>query len=154
VAEPLRYAVLLPAGARAVRLRADVDEPGARCVVALDEAGEEVGMAAAGVSREEDAPTAWELYSINTVARARGSGVADALLLAVLDDRDASLWVVADNERALGFYRRHGFGPDGVRRTHPGTGDDEIRMVRPSQALSRARRPGPRWSSSPAWRAP
>ncbi len=89
-------------------------------------------MAAAGVTRDVDRPAAWELYSVNVVAQARGSGLADELLDAVLGVRDASVWVLADNERAQSLYRRHGFAADGRLGRHDGTGAEQLRMVRRS----------------------
>jgi len=121
------------AAAQRYRLRADVEDADSLCFVALDEVDEVdevVGMAAAGATRDEDAPTAWELYSINTLARVHGTGVADDLLAAVVGDRDASLWVLTTNARARSFYRRHGFVMDGARKQHEATGANEIRMVR------------------------
>lgn len=112
------------------RLRAEVDEEEARVLVAVDDRGELLGMAAAGVTRDPDAPAAWELYSITTLARIHGSGVADDLLRAVVGDAAASLWVLRANGRARAFYRRHGFVADGVQRVHEGTGAPEVRMVR------------------------
>ena len=124
------------ASARRYRLRAEVDDPEALCFVAVDEHGEIVGMAAAGATRDEDAPTAWELYSINALRRVHGSGVADDLLAAVVGQREASLWVLTTNARARAFYRRHGFSTDGARKPHPPTGAEEIRMVRRRPAAS------------------
>lgn len=50
------------------------------------------------------------------------------LLGATLGDRSAYLWVLHGNERAIMFYRNHGFSEDGARRTDEyGT---ELRMVR------------------------
>jgi len=124
--------------ARRWRLRAEVEDPEALCFVAVDgdgTGGEVVGMAAAGATRDRDAPTSWELYSINTLARVHGSGMADDLLAAVVGARDASLWVLTTNARAQGFYTRHGFVVDGARKPHPETGAEEIRMVRRGHAL-------------------
>ena len=120
------YAVTAPA----VRLRADVDEAQAVVYAAVDDAGHEVGMAAAGVSRDVGGPTDWELYTVNVVAGQRGTGLADALLAATLGGRAASVWVLVSNARARGFYRRHGFTADGARRIHAGSGEPEIRLVR------------------------
>lgn len=87
-------------------------------------------MAAAGASRDADRPAAWELYSVNVVEQARGSGLADELLDAVLGVRDASVWVLTANVRAQGLYRRHGFAADGLLGRHEGSGAEQLRMVR------------------------
>ncbi len=115
---------------RAYRLREEVSEAGASCVVAIADDGQEIGMAAAGVSRDRDAPTSWELYSINVQVADRGGRAADDLLAAVLGERDASLWVLTSNDRAQSFYRRHGFVADGARSRHEASGAAQIRMVR------------------------
>lgn len=135
------YAGLLPAdyldalsaedSARRWRLRLEVDEPEALVVVATAGEDEEiVGLATGGPSRDEDAPTVWELYAINVLAAHHGTGLADELVATVVGDRPASLWVLVDNARAQAFYRRHGFAPDGAAKVHEGTGAPEIRMVR------------------------
>ncbi len=113
-----------------VRLRADVDEAQAVVCTAVDDSGNEVGMAAAGVTRDVGGPTDWELYSVNVVAAQRGTGLADALLAATVGERAASVWVLVSNARARGFYRRHGFTADGARRIHAASGEPEIRLVR------------------------
>jgi len=119
------------------RLRLEVDETGSRVAAALDETGEIIGLAAAGVTRDPDAPTAWELYSINVVAQQQGSGVADDLMQATAGDRDMTVWVVSDNARAQRFYDRHGFRIEGATRVHEVTGASEMRMVRRSRATDR-----------------
>jgi len=119
------------------RLRLEVDETGSRVAAALDVTGEIIGLAAAGVTRDPDAPTAWELYSINVVAQQQGSGVADDLMQATAGDRDMTVWVVADNARAQRFYDRHGFRTEGATRVHEVTGASEMRMVRRSRATDR-----------------
>jgi len=119
------------------RLRLEVDETGSRVAAALDETGEIIGLAAAVVTRDPDAPTAWELYSINVVAQQQGSGVADDLMQATAGDRDMTVWVVSDNARAQRFYDRHGFRIEGATRVHEVTGASEMRMVRRSRATDR-----------------
>lgn len=115
------------------RLRLEVDEPDSVLVVAT--ADEElIGFASGGPTRDEDAPTVWELYAINVLAAHHGTGLADELVAAVVGDRPASLWVLVDNARAQAFYRRHGFAPDGAAKVHEGTGAPEIRMVRGAAA--------------------
>jgi ribosomal protein S18 acetylase RimI-like enzyme len=104
---------------------------GVRNWLARDPAGV-VGIATSGPARDEDAPTDWQLYAINVLARGHGTGVAAALLDAALGDRPAYLWVVEGNDRAVAFYRKHGFADDGVRASLPETGTPEVRMSRAS----------------------
>ena len=103
---------------------------GVRHWLARDEAGI-VGLATSGPARDDHAPTPWQLYAINVLARGHGTGVGSALLDAALGDRAAYLWVVEGNHRAIAFYRKHGFTDDGVRDLLPETGTPEVRMSRP-----------------------
>ncbi|GAA5017122.1 GNAT family N-acetyltransferase [Actinopolymorpha pittospori] len=89
-----------------------------------------VGFIAVGPARDDDAPTSTELQVINVLAAHHGTGLANQLLTAALGDAAAYLWVVEGNERALAFYRRHRFAVDGAAKKHPGTGVNELRMVR------------------------
>ena len=116
----------------AARWRTIAAAPPARggTVVVRDPAGRIAGFASAGPSRDDDAPTPWELYAVNLAARARGTGVADALVDRLVGERDASLWVVEANARARAFYERRGFADEGGRCEHEPTGTTEIRMVR------------------------
>ena len=82
---------------------------------------ETVGFASFGPSRDEDADRrTWEIYSIYLIPSAWGRGVARELMRTLLAEPEAAdpvtLWVLADNERARHFYRRHGFAPDGTER--------------------------------------
>jgi ribosomal protein S18 acetylase RimI-like enzyme len=101
--------------------------------LARDEQGI-VGITTSGPARDEDAPVAFELYAINVLARGHGTGLATALLARAIGDRAAYLWVLADNQRARAFYRRHGFDVDGGRKPEPDTGAVEVRMARTSVA--------------------
>ncbi len=103
--------------------------PDVQTWVARDVAGV-VGIATAGPSRDDDAPTPYELYAINVLARAHGTGVADLLLAEAIGEAAATLWVVEGNARAIAFYRRHGFADEGGRKPEPRTGVLEIRMSR------------------------
>ena len=116
-------------------MRLEVDEPGSRVAAAIDQDGTIIGLAAAGVTRDDDAPTPWELYSINVLAAQQGSGVADELIGVTVGQGEATVWVLAGNGRAQGFYRRHGFKPEGSSRTDELSGAREIRMVRLSGAV-------------------
>ena len=89
-----------------------------------------VGFSTAGPPRIDDAPAELELYAINLLPRAQGTGVADELLDATIGDRAAYLWVIEGNERAIAYYRKHGFTDDGGRDIDKESGATEIRMVR------------------------
>jgi ribosomal protein S18 acetylase RimI-like enzyme len=105
-----------------------------RTLVVVGPDGRLAGFGSAGPSRDDDAPTAWELYAVNLAPHARGTGVADRLLDALVGDRDATLWVVEGNTRARAFYARHGFVDEGGRSAHDPTGAVEVRMVRRGRA--------------------
>jgi ribosomal protein S18 acetylase RimI-like enzyme len=109
---------------------ARLSEGAERTLVVKDGDGGIAGFASAGPSRDDDPPTAWELYAVNLLPQARGTGVADRLLDELVGDRDATLWVVEQNRRARAFYARRGFVDEGRRAVHPATGTPEIRLVR------------------------
>ncbi len=89
-------------------------------LVADDGNGDVLGFAMVGHSRDEDAdPGTQEIYAIYFDPAAWGQGAARELmrtLLAELGAAKVTLWALADNARALHFYRRHGFSPDGVEK--------------------------------------
>lgn len=64
----------------------------------------------------------------------QGCGVGRALLTAFLTEATArgcnaaSLWVIAANVRAVGFYERFGFAPTGESRLVEGTSVPELRL--------------------------
>jgi ribosomal protein S18 acetylase RimI-like enzyme len=107
-----------------------VDEPSSKVAAAVDHEGGIIGLATAGTTRDDDAPTAWELYSINVVADHQGSGLADDLIGITAGERDTTVWVVSENERAQRFYSRHGFRVEGATMVDETTGGCQIRMVR------------------------
>ncbi|WP_243056309.1 GNAT family N-acetyltransferase [Nocardioides sp. SR21] len=92
--------------------------------------GELVGFATLGPTRD-DAGTPVELYALYTRAAYWGTGLGQRLWDAVRPDDPCSLWVLEDNARAVAFYRRQGFEPDGARELYDDLGTWEIRMVRP-----------------------
>lgn len=99
----------------------------ARTIVAED-TGSLVGFASAGPPRADDVDVAEELWALYVRASRWGTGIGHALLTCALADRPAYLWVLRGNERAIAFYRSHGFVEDGVTRSDEfGT---EVRMVR------------------------
>jgi ribosomal protein S18 acetylase RimI-like enzyme len=75
-----------------------------------------------------------ELWGLYLLASHQGLGLGRRLLVAALGNEAASLWVAADNQRAIGFYRHFGFEPDGAADVIPEWEDlREIRMVRGGQ---------------------
>lgn len=83
------------------------------------EDGEIVGWAVAGPTRSEDRPGDGELYGLYVLPGRWSTGVGHLLITAV-EERlrsfgyaAAHLWVLDGNERAAGFYERHGWIGDG-----------------------------------------
>ena len=89
-----------------------------RTLVATDEVGICV-FAAVGPCRDHDARGEGELYAIYLALRAAGRGIGHALLeeahaaLRTLGFREVTLWVLRNNARAIAFYVREGYAPDG-----------------------------------------
>ncbi|WP_375433410.1 GNAT family N-acetyltransferase [uncultured Friedmanniella sp.] len=114
---------------RVSRWRAILAEfPGRRLVA--DHAGEIVGFAAAGHSRDGDLGPDLELYSLYVRQAHWSTGLGHRLLAAAIGEAPASLWVFRDNHRARRFYAQHGFAPDGQEKPEPYFDRPEIRMVR------------------------
>ena len=95
------------------------------------------GFVTLGPSRDEDAtPATLEIYAIYLEPAAWGFGIARELLRTVTAEvppgTPVTLWVLAANERARHFYRRHGFAVDGVERIDEigGVPYREVRYVR------------------------
>lgn len=74
-------------------------------------------------------PVDEEVWVLNVEKRHHGTGLAHVMLERALGDRPAYLWVVDGNERAITFYRRHGFELYGARQVQD-EGNDDLRMVR------------------------
>ena len=88
------------------------------------------GFIGTGPGRDEDSPVPFELEAIYTRQAFWKTGLGTRLFDVAVGKQPAFLWVFEDNERALAFYRRHGFAPDGVRKHDPYFGLWEIRLVR------------------------
>lgn len=90
------------------------------CELVAEMAGQVVGWAVAGPSRDETRPDDGELLGLYAHPQAWGAGVGHRLLEAVeehLRAREyprAYLWVLEGNTRAEGFYERHGWREDGT----------------------------------------
>lgn len=98
------------------------------------------GFASCGPSRDDGARgRCGELYALYTHPSVWGSGIGRALHDAAVADLvdqqflDATLWVLDGNQRALRFYERHGWQPDGGVRVEqlPGARLLERRYTRP-----------------------
>lgn len=99
-----------------------------------EQGGRIVGFATLGPGRDEDVRRGdREIYSIYLEPEQWGRGVARELMRTVVTEAGAGthivLWVMAGNERAQHFYRRHGFAPDGVEKLAP-VGGAELLQVR------------------------
>lgn len=91
--------------------------------------GQIVGFSHARVA-PEGAPRELELRLLYVLAAHHGAGLGQALLDAAIGQAPAFLWTAAENPRALAFYRRNGFRPDGLRQEPRWEDLAEIRMVR------------------------
>ena len=103
--------------------------------------GEPAGTATGKVEDPDDefaVHGAWQLVGMWVDPRARGLGVADALVEAVAGYASAAgapklvLWVTEVNDRASAFYQRMGFSPTGARQPVRPTEPDhwEAQMIR------------------------
>lgn len=103
--------------------------------VAADAQGRIVGISAGGDARGENAPAAVELFMLYVLEEYYGTGLGRALADAAIGDAAACVWVLEGNERAIAFYRKLGFEPDGEREqlSERWNGLHEIRMVRAVQ---------------------
>lgn len=97
------------------------------------------GFAAICPSRDEDVDSTFgEISSIYYQRSAWGQGFADELMAHVLSElsgtgyEKTTLWVLRKNDRAISFYKKHGFCPDGMEQEFERNGVvfDEIRMIR------------------------
>lgn len=99
--------------------------------------GTPIGFGMIGESRDSDIDVQTELYMIYVLEEYHGTGAAHHLLTELVGEDTAVLWVFKDNPRAIAFYTKYGFQPDGaekdlgVKEGDPSlTGIAEIRMVR------------------------
>ncbi len=105
-------------------------------LVAKDE-GRVIGFVGYG-DRGEEAPQTGEIFALYVLSEYYGTGVGAALLEAGLERLrgypQVCLWVLKENRRAIRFYEKHGFVPDGTETFHPAVAAAEIRMIRPANS--------------------
>lgn len=134
------YADLLPAsalGPEAVEVRRRlwtylIIETGPHAGLQVAECdGQLVGFVSVGQSAADGDVRPEQLMALYIEQSHYGTGLGQQLLDSALGDSPAQLWVAAKNPRAIAFYRRNGFAPDGATNSQSSHGSlDEIRMVR------------------------
>ena len=91
----------------------------------IESANEIVGFASWGPARDGDHTSWGELRAIylhpSVFGRGAGRALHESGVAAMVHAgyRDLLLWVHAANRRAIDFYSRHGWRPDGGTDTHP-----------------------------------
>ncbi len=88
--------------------------------------------------RGEEAPNVGEIFALYILSDCYGTGVGKALMDAALEKLSAypavCLWVLKDNRRAIRFYEKCGFVPDGAEQYSAAVKATEIRMARAAGA--------------------
>lgn len=83
--------------------------------------------------RGEEAPDTGEIFALYVLAEYYGKGVAQQLMAAGLKQLASypqiCLWVLKENKRAIRFYEKCGFIPDGEETVSAIIGAEEIRMT-------------------------
>lgn len=83
--------------------------------------------------RGREAPETGEIFALYVLSEFYGKGVAQQLMNAGLERlksyQEICLWVLRENKRAIRFYEKCGFEPDGEEMISPLIGASEIRMV-------------------------
>jgi ribosomal protein S18 acetylase RimI-like enzyme len=97
--------------------------------------GKVIGFVSYGDCRDEDLADTGEIYAIYILEEYYGQGIGSRLMKEALKElKDPSLtvvWVLKENCRAIRFYERFGFHPDGKEKEiRLGTPVVEIRMVK------------------------
>ncbi len=96
------------------------------------ENGRVIGFVGYG-DRGEEAPGVGEVFALYVLPEYFGKGVGRSLVEAALEQLkeypEVRLWVLKENKRAIRFYQKCGFCPDGEEIYSPRHGAAEIRMA-------------------------
>ena len=96
--------------------------------------GERVLGFVAWGDRGEEAPGIGEIFALYVLSECYGTGLGQRLMEAGLerlrDCPEVCLWVLKENKRAIRFYEKCLFRPDGTEEYHANIAAAEIRMVR------------------------
>lgn len=83
--------------------------------------------------REGDPPETGEVFAMYVLSDYYGKGVGRSLMNGALDQLkeypEICLWTLRENKRAIRFYMKCGFAPDGREKTNEVIDAEEIRMV-------------------------
>lgn len=83
--------------------------------------------------RGNEAPNTGEIFALYVLSEYYGKGVAQQLMKTGLEQLNhysqICFWVLKENQRAIRFYQKCGFIPDGQELNSPNIGATEIRMV-------------------------
>ena len=144
---PADYLAGLDPAERSAWWRTVLSQPWPGSVLVAERAGKVIGFVTVGPSTpsqsgdsaDPDGRGTAVLYALYLQPLSAGAGVGHLLHeagLAVLRDQrytDVTLWVLRTNRRAIAFYERHGWSPDGreqLDHSVPGVVLDEIGMRR------------------------
>ena len=139
---PASYLASLSVDARCKMWQAAIAK-GAPKVMVAEQNGHIAGFAAIGPSRDEGALAQdFEIWAIYLAPEYWGQGIGGQLWHALREfsvqcgAQSVSLWVIADNTRAMHFYEAHGFERQADSLTHFELGGVSLQEVRYTQVLA------------------
>ena len=101
--------------------------------IVAEDNGKVIGFVCYG-DRGEEAPDAGEIFALYVLADYYGKGVGQQLMAEGLAHINhfpqVRLWVLKENKRAIRFYEKCRFHPDGIEKISPNIAATEIRMTR------------------------
>ena len=101
-------------------------------IMVAKENGRVIGFVGYG-DRGEEAPGVGEIFALYVLADYYGKGIGRRLMDAGLEQikryPQVCLWVLKENARAIRFYEKCGFLPDGTEMISPNISAAEIRMT-------------------------